>query len=142
MPDERRWDRRRWLGVVGFALAGGTAGCAERGDASDGSIDLSDDAPCADGFRITETAVDIQTGAVPRVRLRLDNTGETPIEYELVVIFQQGTSLGIEARTGRTTLSGTLEPGESVQRTATDDATDIRNTDTYDLSVSLSCPGS
>lgn len=89
---------------------------------------------------MTEGATQIGPGTVPRVDVRLENTGEKPIDYELTVIFQQGTSLGIDARTGRSTLSGTLGPGETVRRTATDDARDIRNTDSYVLSLSLSCP--
>jgi len=139
VSDEPRVGRRQWLRTLGVGIAGVTAGCAGRDGANDRTAGATDDAPCADNFRITDEATQIGLGTVPRVDIRLENTGEGPIDYELTAIFQQGTSLGIDARTGRSTLSGTLGPGETVHRTATDDARDIRNTDSYVLSVSLSC---
>lgn len=139
MSDHPGWSRRRWLRVVGAGLAGGVAGCTGRGGTNERSLAATDDVPCADDFRVTAEAARIELGTVPRVRLRLHNTGDVRIEYGITVIFQQGTSLGIDTRTGRTTLSGTLDPGESVRRTATDDARDIQNTGSYELSVSLSC---
>lgn len=140
MPEKSRVGRRRYLRTLCAGLAGASAGCAGRGGTSGRTAGATDDAPCADSFRVTEEATRIGPGTVPRVDIRLENTGEKPIDYELTVIFQQGTSLGIDARTGRNTLSGRLGPGETVRRTATDDARDIRNTDSYVLSVSLSCP--
>jgi hypothetical protein len=100
----------------------------------------SDRPSCADGFRIAERDATIGKGIVPEVRLSLRNDGSEPVAYEIRVIFRQGTSLGIETRTGRDTLVGTIPAGETVTATATDDSLDTRNTTEYVLAVSLSCP--
>ena len=96
--------------------------------------------PCVDAFRITEESVRFPNGSVPEVRLRLGNTGDDPIEYDLDVIFEQATSTGIYAKSGRDTLSGTIVAGGSVVVTATADGLDARSTDRYDVEVSLACP--
>jgi hypothetical protein len=131
--------RRRWLGLLGVGAVTALAGCADTD--SGPPLSVTGDAPCADAVTVTEEAARIETGAVPEVRLRIHNTGDEPVTYELRVIFLQGTSLGIDSRTGRQTLSGTLAPGESRLVVATDDARDVRNTDAYELSLSVSCAG-
>ncbi|MBB6646100.1 hypothetical protein [Halobellus ruber] len=144
MSEEPSLARRRCLRAAGVALAGGLAGCARSGAvaAPSDDLDFRSDAPCADDFEVVEEAARIELGSQPSVRLRFRNTGEVPIRYEVTVIFEQGTSLGIPARTGRDTLSGRLDPGETVVASATDDAADIENTEFYDVSVSLEClPG-
>jgi hypothetical protein len=100
----------------------------------------SDPPPCAEEFRIVEREATIGKGTVPEVRLALRNEGSEPVAYVVRVIFRQGTSLGIETRTGRDTLEGTVPAGETVTATATDDSLDTRNTTEYVLGVSLSCP--
>jgi hypothetical protein len=135
--DETRWSRRRWLATVGAGVSAGLAGCV--GSDAGPTIAVSGEAPCADAVAVTEEAARVVTGQRPEVRLRLRNTGDVPVAYEVRVVFLQGTSLGIDARTGRTTLDGTLGPGETTTRVATDDARDVRNTDTYELDVSVAC---
>lgn len=105
-----------------------------------GSTDDDEGKPCVDAFRITEESVRFPNGSVPEVRLRLGNTGDDPIEYDLDVIFEQATSTGIYAKSGRDTLSGTIVAGGSVVVTATADGLDARSTDRYDVEVSLACP--
>lgn len=105
-----------------------------------GGTDDDEGKPCVDAFRITEESVRFPNGSVPEVRLRLGNTGDGPIEYDLDVIFEQATSTGIYAKSGRDTLSGTIVAGGSVVVTATADGLDARSTDRYDVEVSLACP--
>lgn len=105
-----------------------------------GGTDDDEGKPCVDAFRITEESVRFPNGSVPEVRLRLGNTGDDPIEYDLDVIFEQATSTGIYAKSGRDTLSGTIVAGGSVVVTATADGLDARSTDRYDVEVSLACP--
>ena len=105
-----------------------------------GGTDDDEGKPCVDAFRITEESVRFPNGSVPEVRLRLSNTGDDPIEYDLDVIFEQATSTGIYAKSGRDTLSGTIVAGGSVVVTATADGLDARSTDRYDVEVSLACP--
>ncbi|MFB6297789.1 MAG: hypothetical protein ABEH56_04640 [Salinirussus sp.] len=141
MTDRSGWDRRRCLRVAGAGLAGALAGCA--GTASDAgggrTVEVRDAPSCAEGFTITETSATVGTGTVPEVRLRLRNEGDVPVRYDVLVVFEQGTSLGIDARTGRDSLTGTLEPAAEVVLTATDDATDIERTDNYEVSASVGC---
>jgi hypothetical protein len=89
---------------------------------------------------VAEEAARIETGRVPKVSLRLENRGDAPLAYEVRVIFTQRTSLGIDARTGRDVVSGRLAPGGTAGVLATDDARDVRNTDAYDVDVSVTCP--
>ena len=110
------------------------------GPGSGGGTDNDEEEPCAGAFRITEESVRFPNGSVPEVRLRLGNTGDDPIEYDLNVIFEQATSTGIYAKSGRDTLSGKIIAGGSVVVTATADGLDARSTDRYDVEVSLACP--
>lgn len=138
--DAARWNRRRLLGAVGAGATTLLAGCADTDGRS--AVDVTGESPCVDGVTVTEEAVRIATGEVPEVRLRLRNAGSEPVDYEVRVVFLQGTSLGIDARTGRAVVSGTLAPGETTVEVVTDDARDVRNTDTYDLDVSVVCTAS
>ncbi len=134
-----RWERRQYLRALGVGVAGMLAGCARALGSSDGESGGGTESRCAGALEITEESARIGPGTVPEVRLRLRNAGDVPLEYELLVVFEQGTSIGIDARTGRDVLSGTLAPGETVVETATDDARDIRNTDQYELYPSVAC---
>jgi hypothetical protein len=142
MAEQCRVRRRRYLAGIATAMACGVAGCAETGGSGVGGAGTDDDEgkPCVDAFRITEESVRFPNGSVPEVRLRLGNTGDGPIEYDLDVIFEQATSTGIYAKSGRDTLSGTIVAGRSVVVTATADGLDARSTDRYDVEVSLACP--
>ena len=133
MYGSERFSRRRWLSAVAAAVA--TTGCVGTDDATPTAAT----GPCSDAFRLTERRTRLGKGVVPEVELRLENVGDRPISYELLVVFLQGTSLGIDARTGRDRLRGRLAPSETVAVTATDDAADIRNTQRYDLTVTVSC---
>lgn len=141
MATEQGVARRRFLQAAGVAVAGGLAGCARSGAVAEPSeeLEFQSDATCADDFEIFEEAAQIELGSRPTVRLRLRNAGESPIGYDITVIFEQGTSLGIPARTGRAELSGALGPGETLVEAATDDASDVENTESYKLNVSLDC---
>jgi hypothetical protein len=133
--------RREYIAGLAAAvatLAGCTAGASDPGGPT--LRGESDRPSCAEGFRIVEREATIGKGTIPEVRLALQNDGSGPVAYEVRVIFRQGTSLGIEARTGRDTLAGTVPAGETVTATATDDSLDARNTTEYVLGVSLSCP--
>ena len=139
MADRLRWERRRYLRTLGAGVAGSLAGCSTALGSSDGGSGSGAGSACAETLDITEESIQIGPGNVPEVRLRLHNRGDLQLEYEVLVVFEQGTSLGIDARTGRDVLSGTLDPGETAQETATDDARDIRNTDQYELHPSVDC---
>ncbi|PSP94700.1 hypothetical protein BRC91_04840 [Halobacteriales archaeon QS_4_62_28] len=139
MNTRRPWDRRTYLAGLSTAVAAVVSGCSTTTEGQDGLNDF-DRPPCAEGFRITEAEVDIGNEQIPVVELALHNGGDVPVGYEIRVVFQQRTSLGKEARTGRDMLTGTIPPGETVMQTATDDATDIRSTTRYGLDVSLRCP--
>jgi hypothetical protein len=130
-----RWSRRRWLELLGVCAATALAGCADTGP----PVAVTGDAACADAVTVTEVAVRIRTGTIPRVELGLHNTGAEPVAYEGRVVFIQGTSLGIDTRTGRDAFSGTLAPDERTSVVATDDARDVRNTDAYELFLSVTC---
>ncbi len=147
---DRAWQRRRVLqGVCGAALAGGGAGCvaagqererpAEAGRNAGSTVTVSGDPPCVDAFRVVETAARVSTGRVPLVRLRFVNEGAAAVDYEAVVRFRQGTSLGLPEPSGRTTLTGRLAPGEAAVRTASDDGPEARNTDSYAVEATVSC---
>jgi len=138
MSDGTLWTRRRCLRALGLSLAGPLAGCSTAVGDNAGS-DATDGPACADDVEVTEQSARIELGQTPEVQLRVQNTGSVTLDYELVVVFEQGTSLGIDARTGRDILTGTLEPDEAVLKTATDDASDVRNTDHYELSLSVTC---
>ena len=132
-------ERREFLRGLGIAGAGVVAGCSTAsGESGEKSREQTDPA-CADQLDVVEESARLGPGTVPEVRLRLRNTGDAPLQYELLVVFQQGTSLGIDARTGRDRLSGALDPGETAVETATDDARDIRNTGQYELRPSVTC---
>ena len=133
MCSSEGFSRRRWLSAVAAVAA--TAGCI----GTDDTAPTTATGPCSDAFRLTERRTRLGKGVVPEVELRLENVGDRPIGYELLVVFLQGTSLGIDARTGRDRLRGRLTPGETVTVTATDDAPDIRNTQRYELTVTVSC---
>jgi hypothetical protein len=94
------------IGALGLGFAGPLAGCstAVEGDAG------RDGPACADGFEVTEQSARVGPGQVPEVWLRVRNDGTVTVDYELVVVFEQGTSLGIDARTGRDVLSGDASP--------------------------------
>jgi hypothetical protein len=141
MCTRRRWRRREYVAGLAAAVTG-LSGCTAGAGDSSGSMGMgaSDPPPCAEGFRIAERDATIGKGTVPEVRLALRNDGSESVAYDIKVIFRQGTSLGIETRTGRDTLAGTVPAGETVVATATDDSLDIRNTTEYVLGVSLSCP--
>ncbi|ESS05769.1 MAG: hypothetical protein A07HB70_01898 [uncultured archaeon A07HB70] len=147
---DQSWRRRRVLrGVCGAALAGGLAGCvaagqgredpAEAGRNAGATVTVSGEPPCADSFRVVEAAARVSTGRVPRVRLRFVNEGDAAVDYEAVVKFRQGTSLGLPEPSGRTTLAGGLAPGEATVRTASDDGPEARNTDSYAVEATVSC---
>ena len=141
MAEQCRVRRRRYLAGIATAMACGVTGCAETGGSGvGGGTDNDEEEPCAGAFRITEESVRFPNGSVPEVRLRLGNTGDDPIEYDLNVIFEQATSTGIYAKSGRDTLSGKIIAGGSVVVTATADGLDARSTDRYDVEVSLACP--
>ncbi|MFB6192298.1 MAG: hypothetical protein ABEI11_03135 [Haloarculaceae archaeon] len=139
MPERNRMRRRRYLLGLAAAASVPTAGCATTAGAGTRTGD-DDRPPCAAGFDVTVLDARIGKGTVPELRLRLRNDGESPVAYRLSVVFRQGTSLGIEARTGRDSLSGRLAAGESVEVTATDDAPDVRNTTDYRIDASVTCP--
>jgi hypothetical protein len=132
--------RRQYLSGVAVGLACATAACSQQQTAGGDTPTDGNRPPCADGFRVVEESARVESGTVPEVRLRLENAGDSTVAYEIRVIFQQSTSLGIEARTGRDSLSGTVSPGETLQRQATDDSYEIQNTDTYLLETSVRCP--
>lgn len=136
----RLWSRRSYLRGLALGIAGGVAGCVRSSSTTQRTFAVDSGPPCAGDFHILEQSARIGTGTVPEIRFQLRNMGEKPIEYELVVTFRQATSTGKDIRIGQTTLSGTLSPGTSVIRTATDDAYEIKNTDSYGLDVSVSCP--
>ncbi len=133
--------RRGYLRAAGVAIVGGLAGCARSGAVAEPSDEreFQSNAACADDFGIFEESAQIELGSQPTVRLRLRNAGEVPIGYDITVIFEQGTSLGIPARTGRAELSGRVDAGETTVVSATDDASDVENTESYKLNVSLDC---
>ncbi|MFB6117215.1 hypothetical protein [Halosegnis sp.] len=124
--------RRRWLAALGSTTVPLTAGCIR----SDTEATAP---PCADAFQVTEERAQLGKGVVPVVELQLANVGSTPIGYDLLVVFQQGTSLGIDARTGRAQFAGALGPDETRKVTATDDGKDAKNTQMYELEVELRC---
>ena len=109
-------------------------------EASERQVAVPDEPPCADGLRIREIAATVGGGTRPVVEFHVENQGSKPLRYELQVIFEQGTSSGIDARTGRSTVSGTLNPGETMTHQVSDDARDIRNTDSYAVNVAVTCP--
>jgi hypothetical protein len=133
MRSSEGFSRRRWLSAVAAAAA--TAGCVGTDDATPTTAT----GPCSDAFQFSERRTRLGKGVVPEVELQLENAGDRHIGYELLVVFLQGTSLGIDARTGRDRLRGRLAPGETVTVTATDDTVDIRNTQRYDLEATVSC---
>jgi hypothetical protein len=139
MADDSEWERRRYLRMFGAGVAGSLAGCSRALGSSDGGSGKGAGSACADALEITEQSARIGPGTIPEVQLSLHNAGDVALEYEVLVVFQQGTSLGIDARTGRDVLAGTLDPGETVVETATDDARDVRNTDQYELRPSVAC---
>jgi hypothetical protein len=138
---DRSRSRRRYLAGLSAVLSSVLAGCTGATRVGEGAPPTEEPPACAEGVRISEASARIGDGRVPAVTLRVHNAGDAVVEYEVVVIFQQGTSLGIDARTGRDTLSGRVGPGETVTATATatDDAQESRNTDDYELDVSLAC---
>jgi len=138
MSDGMLWTRRQCLRALGLSVAGPLAGCSTAVGDSAGP-DATNGPACANDVEVTEQSARVELGQVPEVEVRVRNTGSVTLDYELVVVFEQGTSLGIDARTGRDMLTGTLEPDEAVVETATDDASDVRNTDHYELSLSVTC---
>lgn len=130
---ERR--RRELLGGVAAALSA-VAGCSTTGTTGQGTTARPS---CAAGFEVRDRQASIERGTAPTVTLTLHNAGETPVEYEVTVQFTQGTSLGRPIRSGRDVLTGTLASGETVTRTATDDAPEIENTSGYELAVAIAC---
>lgn len=131
---DRERSRRGFLGALAAGLSA-VAGCST----TDATGRTTTARPCATGFEIADRRVRIERGTTPEVTLTLHNGGETPIEYEVTVRFTQGTSLGRSIRSGRDVLTGPLAPGETVTRTATDDAPEVENTSGYDLAVSVEC---
>lgn len=131
--------RRRVLRGLAVGLASGVAGCTQSSATPERSFAAEESPPCAADIDILEHMVSIDSGTPPEVQLKLRNRGDIPVRYELTVTFQQATSTGKDVRTGQSTLSGRLGAGDTVIRTATDDAYEIENTDSYSLTASITC---
>ncbi len=135
-----RLSRRRLLRAGGVAACG-LAGCATRnGEGGDETVAVSVDGDCAGRLRVAVVAARVEPGSTPRVELRVENGGDAPVGYDVVVVFRQPTSLGQPVRAGRARVTGTLAPGERVGTTATSEGREATNADRYEVSATASCP--
>ena len=133
--------KRDILRLFSISTVGILTGCMTTASEPDEQqIAVPDEPPCADDLQIRQIGATVGGGTRPVVEFRIKNQGSEPIKYELQVIFEQGTSLGIDARTGRSTVSGTLSAGETIIQQVSDDARDIQNTDSYTVNVAVTCP--
>jgi hypothetical protein len=142
MCEQRRVRRRQYVAGLATVISCGVAGCtgASEVEADAPSVDTDEGAPCANAFRIAEESAQFREGSVPEIRLRLRNSANGPIEYELDVSFEQATSTGLYTKSGGDTLSGTLAAGTSAVVTASTDGRDAQHADRYDVDMSLVCP--
>jgi hypothetical protein len=128
---------KRDLLRIGIVSAGSVfTGCmTTASESSEQQITIPDEPPCADDLQIKQIAATVGGEVHPVVELQVENQGSNPISYELQVIFEQGTSLGIDARTGRSTVTETVDGGEIITHQVSDNARDIKNTDSYIVNV-------